>query len=166
MIEIPLTRGQITIVDNEDADLNKLRWHALFRPQYGDGGAYIARRTERHKGKQTAQLMHRVILARMLGRLLLQAEEVDHIDLNPLNNRRSNLRLATKRQNKTNQRTYKNNTSGYKGVSWNASKRKWHARISKEGKVIHLGFFDSPEEAYDRYCKAARELHGEFARVK
>jgi len=59
----------------------------------------------------------------------------------------------------------KNNTSGFKGVSFNTQVGRYKAAIVKKKKYYHLGFFDTPEEAYKAYCKAAKKLHGEFARV-
>ena len=75
------------------------------------------------------------------------------------------LREATRSENKCNSFMYKNNTSGYKGVYWQKSAQKWHARIWSNNKLEYLGLFDSPEEAYAAYCKAAEELHGEFAKL-
>lgn len=57
------------------------------------------------------------------------------------------------------------NTSGYKGVTWDKREQKWRARIGKEGKRKHLGYFDTAEEAHEAYKNAAPEYHGEFARV-
>lgn len=164
MIEIPLTQGQVTIVDDEDAYLTNCKWLAKFAPKYGGGGTYLAARSINRSG---TIYMHRVIMAQMSGRLfLLREEQVDHIDLNPLNNRRSNLRLASQQQNSANQRKPKSNTSGFKGVSWDKENRKWKAQITHGGANHSLGRFDTPEEAHAAYCKAAEELHGEFARVE
>ncbi len=55
------------------------------------------------------------------------------------------------------------NKTGYKGVSYNKSGRKFSARISIHKKVIGLGTYDDAESAHHAYCKAAKELHGEFA---
>lgn len=89
--------------------------------------------------------------------------QIDHIDRNRSNNRWSNLREATKAQNGANSRKPKNNTSGYKGVSWHKSDKKWHAQICSNGEHVNLGMYDSKEEAYAVYVKAAKALHGGFA---
>jgi hypothetical protein len=91
--------------------------------------------------------------------------DVDHIDGNPSNNRLSNLRLATKKQNMANCKRFSTNKSGYKGVSWKADEAKWQAQIRVDGKTIALGRFVDPKKAHDAYCKAALEHLGEFARV-
>lgn len=103
---------------------------------------------------------------KLIHRLILNAPEhleVDHIDGNRLNNQRSNLRLATSSQNKMNRGPRKDNTSGYKGVSWHSQRLKWTARVKTGQKYIHLGLFDSKEAAALAYNSAARQLHGEYA---
>ncbi len=103
---------------------------------------------------------------KLIHRLILNAPEhleVDHIDGNRLNNQRSNLRLATSSQNKMNRGPRKDNTSGYKGVSWHSQRLKWTARVKAGQKYIHLGLFDSKEAAALAYNSAARQLHGEYA---
>ena len=90
--------------------------------------------------------------------------QIDHIDSNKLNNRFSNLRLATNSQNNCNRRASLKSKAGLKGVSYYARSKKWCASISIQGKQFYLGLFDSPELAHMAYCKAAAELHGEFAR--
>ena len=92
------------------------------------------------------------------------SSQIDHIDGDGLNNSFMNLRKASDAQNKGNCKRYKNNSSGYKGVSWSKNRSKWRARIAVNRKERHLGFFDTPELAHMAYCKAAAELHGEFAR--
>lgn len=103
--------------------------------------------------------MHREIMGLSIG----DQREVDHINGNRLDNRRCNLRLATHEQNMHNARRRKDNSSGFKGVSWKVRDRKWYAAIEISGKRIHLGVFDTAEEAHVAYCGAADRLHGEFA---
>ena len=162
LCEVQLTHGQVTVIDVIDSDLARLNWHAAFSPKYAGGGKYRARRIEnRH-----SVFMHRIILSRMLGRELLPREEVDHIDTNPLNNCRENLRLATPTQNGANRNRRRDNTSGYKGVSYSKFAKKWKAAIQVKGKSSHIGYFDNAEQAYEAYCKAAKEIFGEFARYE
>lgn len=162
-IQIPTTRNQITFIDPEDADLALLKWCAVPRKS---GGFYVSRGITYMPGtRQKNQFIHRVILSRMIGRELLRNELVDHINNNPLDNRRSNLRLATVSQNRMNASKHDTCTSKYKGVSWNKYMSKWKVSIQKDHKSIHLGYFESEELAYQAYCKKAFELHGEFARV-
>jgi len=91
---------------------------------------------------------------------------VDHIDGNPSNDRWSNLREANASQNTVNKKHHSNNTSGFKGVSWSRYHAKWWAQICKDYHHIHLGFFDTPEAAYEAYKAKARELFGEYARLQ
>lgn len=160
IIEIFLTRGHSMTVSIADADLNQFKWHVA-----PDKRTYYALRTVPLNGRRTSQSAHRVIMSRVLDRDLEKHEQVDHINGNGLDNRRENLRLAASCQNTRNSRLRVDNSSGYKGVSWKKESSKWVARIMKDKKMVHLGYFDDPTEAYAAYCAAAFELHGEFARV-
>jgi HNH endonuclease/AP2 domain len=93
------------------------------------------------------------------------ARNVDHIDGDPLNNRITNLRACSHSQNLKNMRMHRDNSSGYKGVTWNKAHQRWHARICVDGKVKHIGAFRTPSECARAYDDAARRFHGEFARV-
>tara|TARA_R110000824_G_scaffold396554_1_gene598108 strand:- start:1212 stop:1535 length:324 start_codon:yes stop_codon:yes gene_type:complete len=90
--------------------------------------------------------------------------QVDHINRNPLDNRKSNLRICTNAENSYNTGPQKNNTSGYKGVSWRKDAKKWTAYIGHAPKS-HLGYFDTPEEAAKARDAKAKELHGEYAHL-
>jgi len=90
--------------------------------------------------------------------------EIDHIDGDSLNNKIENLRLATRQQQKFNSTLHKNNTSGYKGIYWDKQAKRWRAQIDINNKTIHLGNFDTPEEASNAYNIIAKEAHGEFYR--
>lgn len=159
-ITIPLTRGYFMTVGTIDVDLNKNKWHVA-----PDKRTFYALRTVKIDGKRKSISAHRVIMARILGRELNRNEQVDHVNGDGLDNRRGNLRLAESCQNTRNSRLRIDNSSGYKGVSWKKSSQRWVARIMKDKRMIHLGYFDDPAEAYAVYCAAAFELHGEFARV-
>jgi hypothetical protein len=91
-------------------------------------------------------------------------QSVDHKDTNGLNNKWSNLRLATKAQNGANRGAQNSNRSGTKGVSFCVATGKWRADIKPAGKTINLGRFDSIERASEAYAAAAEKHYGEFAR--
>lgn len=166
-ILIPLTKKQVARVSPVDADLWHFKWCATFNESYGGDGAYMAKRhLKRINGKSKYVYMHRAIVSKVIGRELLRSEHIDHINLDPLDNRRCNLRLATNSQNNMNTRKRRDNTSGFKGVYWHSHSRKWHARITKKGVTKSLGYFNTPEEAHQAYCAAAIKDFGKFARFE
>ena len=84
--------------------------------------------------------------------------QIDHIDINPINNRIENLRRVNQSQNNRNQNKRKNCSSQYKGVSWHKRDSKWFAQIRIDGKLKHLGYFTNEEEAYECYKKVYDEI--------
>lgn len=153
MKKILLTQGQIALIDDQDLELiNQYKWCAHFKPKK-NGGIYTAV----HSSKSKTILMHR---------LIMNAKEktiVDHIDRNPLNNQRSNLRFANNISNAGNQGLRSNNTSGYKGVTWSKNKQVWRAQIGINRTIKNLGTYKTVELAAAAYDKAAQEYFGEFA---
>ena len=89
----------------------------------------------------------------------------DHINGDGLDNRKQNLRICTHAENLRNRRLGKNNTSGYKGVSWHKLHKLWYAHISHNKKLMSLGYFKDKEEAAKAYDRKAIELFGEFAKL-
>lgn len=85
--------------------------------------------------------------------------QIDHINQNKQDNRILNLRLVSKKQNMENRGSQKNNTTGFKGVSWHKQRKKFVAWIKHNGKQRYLGIYASAEQAYSAYQKAAAELH-------
>ena len=94
---------------------------------------------------------------------LLGFKEYDHIDQNPLNNRKNNLRLCTPQQNRQNKPKQRNNTSGFIGVYWLKQKQVWCAAISIDGKKKDLGIFTNKEDAIITRLNAEKKYYGEFA---
>jgi hypothetical protein len=89
--------------------------------------------------------------------------EIDHRNRNSLDNCITNLRIAGRGGNVRNTGKRSTNKSGYKGVYWRADMGTWRAAITIDYKRVSLGYFDTPEQAHAAYCKAALELHGDFA---
>lgn len=103
-----------------------------------------------------------------LHRLIMNAPdhlEVDHINGNRLDNRKTNLRLCTREQNQRNVGINSTNTSGYKGVSWCKPRNGWRVRIKIHGKEIQLGLFSDKIKAAIVYNEAAKKYFGEFAHL-
>ncbi len=146
------------IVDDCDADLTDFNWNILIQTH----NFYVQRNINVH-GKQSKFYLHRIILSRRLNRKLAKNEHVDHINNNGLDNRRSNLRIATHSQNQMNSRIHTKKTSGYKGVYLHSKRMKWVANIQVNKKRIYLGTFTTALEAHKAYCKAAKKYFGEFA---
>ena len=87
---------------------------------------------------------------------------VDHINHNPLDNRKCNLRICSNQQNCMNQNKHSNNTSGYTGVLWDKAKNKWMARIKVNYKQIFLGYYDTLEKAIEVRKQAEIKYFGEY----
>ncbi len=151
-----LTKGQFTLVDDQDFDyLNQWEWSVN-----KSGGILYANRSFRQNGKKIMLMMHRIILGitdlHILG---------DHIDRNGLNNQRYNLRIATHSQNSSNKKSYRTGNSKFLGVFWRERYKCFVAAIGKNGKKIHVGHYKTENEAAEAYNKKASELHGEFANL-
>ena len=155
-IQLPLSRGYFTIIDPIDADLGEFKWSFL-----STGYAYkiIAKINQ----KTVCYLLHRVILERVIERPLVKGEYVDHINRDKLDNRRSNLRIATATQNSINKGRENGSTSEHKGVCWDNTKKRWLAQIGKQNKNYYIGVFKDEKQAAKAYDKRAKELFGEFA---
>ena len=91
-----------------------------------------------------------------------KSNEIDHCDLDRSNNAWLNLRTSTVSQNRQNSI---HSTTKYKGVDFHRPTFKFRSRISINGVTRQIGMFPTPEEAHAAYCKAAQELHGDFART-
>lgn len=158
-ITLPLTKGYSAIIDDEDAHLAKFKWCALVtkRTVYAKRRVYHGKIDGRYV--YSGLSLHRAVMNAPAG------TQVDHIDGDGLNCRRSNLRLVTCAQNHANRRADRGNVTGLKGVECIRGGKRWGARIGVHGRVIRLGYFSTAEGAARAYDAAAREHFGEFARL-
>jgi hypothetical protein len=149
MKEIPLTRGYVTLVDDEDYEyLSQFSWHVNVCKK---NNYAVKQPTIDNKYNK----MHRLLLG-----LTDPLIKVDHRDGDGLNNQRYNIRPATNQQNVQNSRR-----GDIKGVCWNAPTKSWRAYVYANGKQIHLGLYNDRIEAALRYDEAAKVYHGEFAKL-
>jgi hypothetical protein len=155
MAEIKTKSGHVILVDDEDFE--RFGQHGWYLDSHG----YPTRNVPHpsRPGKRTTEKLHRAIMGLTVG----GGGEVDHANRDPLDNRRSNLRLCTKSQNQWNKGAYSNNSSGFKGVTFDRSQGKWEARIRVDGRMRRLGRYNAPEAAHAAYCAAVHELRGQFA---
>lgn len=152
--EIELTQGRVALVDDGAYEyLSQWKW------TYSQGRAI--RRSPRPVSKPIH--MHREILGFYgveIGNL-----KVDHIDRNPLNNTLINLRVCSQAQNVCNSSLRIDNKSGFKGVSFVQSRKRWLATIRSNGRSVNLGSYASPYVAAIVYNDAAVRFFGEFANL-
>ncbi len=140
-------RGFIKVDSDDFEMLAKYRWHIT-----ANGYASVSRKSGR-------VWMHRLIMNTPKGLF------VDHINGDKLDNRKCNLRNATRSQNGMNKPKMANNKSGYKGVTFNKRLQKWVAQIKLEDKKMHIGTFFCKIEAAKAFDMKAIALHGEYAKL-
>ncbi len=153
---IPLTKGQFAIVDDEDYErINAHKWHSNW--DVSSRAFRAVRSTSRTTGRRKTVMMHREIMNAPAGAC------VDHINHNPLDNRKVNLRLCSKGQNNFNQRLRRDNKSGFKGVYFDKSAGKWGTEFQSKGEQCYIGLFTSALDAALAYDARITEAFGEFA---
>lgn len=146
MKQIVLSNKDVALVDDQDyEELSRRSWY-ISSSGYACTWLY---------GKNAR--MHRMIMKAESGL------DVDHINHNKLDNRRSNLRLCTRSQNNANRIT--TSSTGYKGVTWIKKKNRFAAQIKINGVNKYLGLFKSAVDAAKAYDVAAKKLFGDFAKV-
>lgn len=152
---VPLTQGLETVIDAADAGfIGQWNWCAC---KHGKEGTFYAARGERlGKNRKRTLLLHRAVIG-YDGPL-----EIDHIDQNPLNNRRANLRLCTHAENLRNRKAHRDNKLGIKGVHWSPKTNSFEARVVLARKLVHYSRHTTAEEASQAYQQAAKLHHGEF----
>lgn len=158
--KVKLSNGMEALVDEEDYDfINQYRWYGLLG--YAAHGFYTL-------GSSSKEKPHGIVRTYYMHQLILKAPkgfQVDHINGNRLDNRKSNLRICTPGQNIINKSKQTNNTSNYKGVTRQKASRKWQAIIGFNRRKLHLGFYQNKIHAAMAYDMAAKDLHGEFVNL-
>jgi hypothetical protein len=155
MKKVELTQGKYAYVDNNDYKwLIKGKWYSHKQRHDQTKEHYYARGWL--LGLNKPIMMHRAIMEKLLGRSLEKNEQIDHIDGNGLNNKKSNLRVVNRRENSQNRHEFK--TSEYPGVSWNKRDKVWVAKIQVGKKHKNLGSFNNEMNAYSTYLKACKVL--------
>ena len=146
-------------IDGEDAArIARCTWRVCYRRRNGkDVIANIRAHIKLNGGGTTSLYLHRLILP--------DCEMVDHVDGNVLNNTKANLRPCTASENMRNRKAYRNNKLQIRGVSFNPRLNKFQAQIQIHKKHILIGNFDKKEDAAQAYNDAAKQYHGEFARL-
>lgn len=135
------------LVDNEDYEyLSQWTWRL-------NSSGYVSRNRNNKMHFMHRELMH----------YPEKGLTVDHKNRNKLDNQKSNLRVTSKSENAINKAPNRNNTSGIKGVYWDADRNKWNAQIANKNKVKHLGVFKTKLEAAVAYNNEAIKLYGSFA---
>ena len=156
MREIPLTRGQVALVDDSDYEfLSQWKWCA----SKSKTGFFAVRRCILKNKKPYLLSMHRQILGLEYG----DPRQGDHRNHNTLDNGRDNLRICSQYDNKKNKSPHKNSSSKYLGVGWHKGAKKWEAQITTNRKKIYLGLYRIEELAALAYDFAALKYHREFA---
>jgi len=155
---IPLSQGKFAIVDpDEYYRLSEYKWSAS--RVYNKFYAVRTGPAEKGRRKKTIR-MHREIVD------IPDGLECDHINGNSLDNRKANLRPATRQQNCWNNRKRRpRSLSKYKGVSYSSRGRPWKAMLTVNGKFIYLGSFDTQTQAAKEYDKAAKKYFGQYAKL-
>jgi len=144
MKTIALTQGLEAIVDDADYEwLMQWKWCA----NKAGNTHYAIRSVRLPNGKQTNEYMHRAILGLEKG----DRREGDHINHEGLDNRRANIRIVTKQENRFNQK--------HKGHWWVEAKHKWVAQIQVNGRSTHIGYFDTANKARRAYLRAKATYH-------
>jgi len=162
MPQFPLTKGQFALIDEVD----RPALLAIGAWSFSSSG-YAVHYQSAEAGRRTTLYMHRIIMERSLGTRIPRGYQVDHVSgaadgpLARLDNRRDNLRLATRSQNQAHKGISRNNTTEYKGVSFRQGK--WEARIKYGNHRLQLGRFSDPVVAAQRYDAASRLLYADFA---
>ena len=140
----------VILLDDEDYQfISQYTWRVNKMGNY-------ARPVTNIKGKSTK--LHHLLIDRI-------GLTIDHIDGNPFNNQKNNLRVCSQKKNTRNCKVHKDSKTGIKGVIWNKDKNKFQSQIMVDGKRIYLKRSDNINDCIEAYNKASIKYHGEFSRT-
>lgn len=149
-----LNKGYFTKIDSEDLPrVSEHKWRVTTVDKY-------------NKPRAVSSLNGRKIL--LLSRFIMNAPDgkvVDHVNGDTLDDRKSNLRVCSQRENLFNRKLNKNNHSGYKGVFWSGKHNKWLSQLQTNHKVYYLGLYSDKVKAAEAYDRKAIEFFGEYAKT-
>lgn len=151
MAEVLLQNGAVLLVDDDDLERIGPKWHVSHN-------GYAIRRERLPEGRKRVLYMHREIMGS-------DDRDVDHVNGNRLDNRRCNLRFATRTENNANSKLRVGCTSVFKGVFHHKHCDRWWAYIGNKGKRLSLGYYKTEIDAARAYNAAALEVFGDFARL-
>ena len=153
MPKIKLTQGKFLILDQKDYS------------EMVDKSIHLSQSRNRFYARILTADRKRIYVHRFVSKCP-EGYQVDHINGDTLDNRRSNLRICTNAENNRNKPMHSDNKSGYKGVyffPWGKRTNRWCSRISTAGKSVLLGYFPTAYAAAGAYDLAAIRLHGKYA---
>lgn len=162
--KIPISKNLVARVSPEDHEyLNQWKWSAANqvagKQQNRRSPVWRAMRKVVIDGRKITRYMHQDVIIRQIGKIPTSCQ-IDHIDRNPLNNERANLRVVTRSENLHNRGPQINNTTGVKGV-WQNSVGNYVAELKYKGIKHHLGTYPTLEAAKVARCKFGKTLLGE-----
>jgi len=156
MREIPLIKGQVALIDDEDYELvSQYKWYASWCSSTNSFYAIS-------KVEDKSTYLHRLIMGLKHG----NKNQVDHVNHNPLDNRKINLRVVSGSQNQRNRKGAQTNSkSGVLGVSWVKTRNKWFAQIQVHGKNINLGRYSKIDDAIQARNEGVIKYHGQIGTI-
>ncbi len=153
-----LTQEILKSIVEYDSETGMFRWKKRLQKRKNDWfSGYL-----QTDGYMQLRILNKMYMSHRLAWLYIHGKFpeniIDHINKNKSDNRIVNLREATHSQNQQNTDKKSNNKSGYKGVAYEKIAKKWRAQISIKGKRIHIGYFNTPEEASIAYKNKSNEI--------